>query len=155
MRIIIGTAVAFAGIATALAPPYPYHTNTSSQDASSTIKLSTNTTSTRTSNSTISSKLTSACAVNTVTAYATPVDAKASSTAAASPTVRVGQLFGYSEGTFRSETEEDVKLQPCNHWNHNAKDPRNLIPSSVGEKTNLYYAQNGNPRKQSLQYPKY
>lgn len=72
--------------------------------------------------------------------------AKGSGSPKSSPTARVGKPFGYNEEQFR-KTEGDMKLKACNHWSHDAKDPKNLVPTSVGDKTQLYYAENGTPRK--------
>jgi hypothetical protein len=160
----IGTAIAFASITAAFTPSYSYNTNnSSSHNGSTTIKLSTNTSPNKASNSTISLKSTNAppkvCGVNTVTVYETaygaksyPTVTKTASGSKASPTAKVGKPFGYKEEQFRPKTEGDVVLKACNHWSHDAKDPKNLIPTSVGEKTQLYYAENGTPQPSKTFY---
>jgi hypothetical protein len=80
-------------------------------------------------------------------AKANPSATKSAGGSKASPSAKVGKPFGYSEEKFRPKTDGDVTLKSCNHWSHNAKDPKNIIPTVVGEKTQLYYAENGKPRK--------
>jgi hypothetical protein len=56
------------------------------------------------------------------------------------PTGKIAKPFGQNEGYFTYSSGEDVKLQPCNHWSQNTKDPKNLVPK---DKTQLYYAEGG------------
>jgi hypothetical protein len=161
----IATAIAFASVTTAFTPTNSYDSISSGKNAS------TITSSSKASNSTTSLRSTplppKACAVNIVTVYETaygakanPAATRAASGSAANPTViksasgskasplaKVAKPFGYNEEQFRPKTEGDVMLKACNHWSHDAKDPKNLIPTSVGDKTQLYYAENGKPRK--------
>lgn len=157
----IGTAVAFASITAAFTPAY-YHNGNNSSSNATTIKLSTGTSPSKASSSTIALKSTNSppnvCG-KPVTVYETAYGAggntyptkvagsAGASGSKASPTAKVGKPFGYKEEQFRPKTEGDMKLKACNHWSLDTKDPKNLIPTAVGEKTQLYYAENGKPRK--------
>lgn len=157
---LLSTITVFTGLATAFTPANYYGSNNSSQNASTPIKpvLSSSIRLGKQSENTISLKATDApkvCGPSTVTVYETAYGGKVQPTgtvrngyyANASPSAKVAKPFGYKEEQFKSSTGEDVKLQACNHWSHDAKNPKNLIPNSVGEKTQLYYAENGKPRK--------
>jgi hypothetical protein len=169
----VGAVVAFAGIATAFTPDYSFDR----KNASTTTKVSSSVSSSKASSKPISLDLArptpKVCGAKAVTVYETVYGAKANPTATrvasgynasysskakpsatksaggskASPSAKVGKPFGYSEEHFRPKTEGDMKLKSCNHWSHNAKDPKNIIPTTVGEKTQIYYAENGKPRK--------
>ncbi|KAI8932265.1 hypothetical protein NX059_010466 [Plenodomus lindquistii] len=143
----LGTAIAFASVTTAFAPPYPYNANNSSRNASTAIKASSNTNLNKGSSviSLVSTPIIQkACNVDTVTVYETTYATKAHPTGLkASPTAKVAKPFGYKEEKFRPQTEGDVQLKPCNHWSHDVKDPKNLLPTPAGDKTQLYYAENG------------
>ncbi|KAL6709941.1 hypothetical protein ACN47E_000726 [Coniothyrium glycines] len=58
----------------------------------------------------------------------------------ARPTGKVAKPFGQNKEYFHANSEEDVKMKPCNHWDYNTKDPKNLVPKG---KTQLYYAEGG------------
>ncbi|KAF1838777.1 hypothetical protein BDW02DRAFT_576041 [Decorospora gaudefroyi] len=51
-----------------------------------------------------------------------------------------GAPSGQKEEHRTFNSGEDIKLQPCNHWSQNTKDPNNLVPK---DKTQLYYAEGG------------
>ncbi|KAH7371073.1 hypothetical protein BKA66DRAFT_189557 [Pyrenochaeta sp. MPI-SDFR-AT-0127] len=56
------------------------------------------------------------------------------------PTAKVAKPFGQKEEYFNFQSEGDIKLQPCTHWDYNTNDPKNLVPSG---KNQLYYAEGG------------
>ncbi|KAH7381443.1 hypothetical protein DE146DRAFT_286217 [Phaeosphaeria sp. MPI-PUGE-AT-0046c] len=175
----IGSVVAFASITTAFTPAYPYEAYNSTKNSTTIIKVPNNVTPNKASSAPIVLKSTPAppkvCDVHTVTVYETAYGAKANPSATrlvggynanpsvkaspvkasgspkSSPTAKVGKPFGYNEEQFR-KTEGDMKLKACNHWTHDAKDPKNLVPTSVGDKTQLYYAENGKPQPSKTFY---
>lgn len=69
-----------------------------------------------------------------------PSGRSSSSSYEARPTGKVAKPFGQNKDYFHHDSEGDVELQPCNHWDYNTKDPKNLVPSS---KAQIYYAEGG------------
>jgi hypothetical protein len=129
MRIIC-TILTYAGIVYAITP---YHVNNSTNNATTPhLKLSSVT------HLTAAKVTPEACGTKTVTFY---------ETATAAPSPKVKKPFGYNQDNFQNQAEGSLKLQPCTHWTHDKKNPNNLIPKPVGEKTSLYYAENGDASK--------
>ncbi|KAF1921341.1 hypothetical protein BDU57DRAFT_46632 [Ampelomyces quisqualis] len=151
----VDAAVALAGIATALSPPaYSHDGDRSGNDVTPTIEVSSGPTSYEATRSTPK-----VCRAKSAPVYETVYGGKADSTATkaaggskASPSAKVGKPFGYNEEQFHHKTEGHMKLKSCNHWSHNAKDPNHIVPTNVGEKTQIYYAENGEPHPSKTFY---
>lgn len=143
----VGAVVAFASVASAFTPASPYDSNKQYNNVNSSVDNCTTTSIHKTSivSTTTTSTSTS---LATVTVKGTRYGAKAtSSSAKASPSAKVGKPFGYKNEDFQYNTENTAKLQPCTHWTHDTKNPKNLVPTVVGDKTQLYYAEDGDARE--------
>ena len=144
---VVGTAVALASVASAFSPALPYGANNATGNATASNKVH------HVDSSSAAPLYPTGVAAKTcdaapVTVYET-VYGSAGSPPGAKPTAsaaKVGKPFGYKQEEFHSKMEGDVKLESCNHWTHNANNPQHLVPTVVGDKTQLYYAENGDAR---------
>lgn len=147
---VVGTAIALTSVASAFSPALQYVAQNSTGNATASSKVD------YVGSSSLIPLHPTQVAVKTcdaapVTVYETVYGSQGSpsataSGAKASPSAKVGKPYGYKQEDFNFKTEGDVKLQSCNHWDHNAKDPQHLVPTVVGDKTQLYYAENGDAR---------
>jgi len=150
---VVGTAVALASVASAYTPALSYGAQNSTRNATASSQVY------PVGSSSVAPLYPTGAAPDTcdaaaVTVYET-VYATAGGPPPAKPTAsgpKVGKPYGYKQENFYSKTEGDVKLEPCNHWTHNANNPQHLVPTAVGDKTQLYYAENGDAQPSKTFY---